>query len=181
MINITEAHKRVVLKKAINDVLKKDKNIYRNDLLPFYFALLNDISKNSPQQQYKDNTLNLKITDIDNFKDNLKYNEMVNLFQTYKSIKKIVIATGNPRLNYLYAEIFKGNVKPHGEVVIASKSPIWNFAFAKYISGADVPAHLQAIMNSKNEFWIGVAQYYFKNTPYKQIVTTQKLKETEKK
>ena len=46
------------------------------------------------------------------------------------------------------------NVAEFSQKIIESKSAEYNFLFAKYVKGANIKAHYQAVKESKDEIWL---------------------------
>ena len=66
-----------------------------------------------------------------------------------KRYENNILSLKNNKLSYFLAKIEGADVKAHGNVVIESKNLEWNYNFAKDVKGADVKAHGKVVIESK--------------------------------
>lgn len=74
------------------------------------------------------------------------------------AVKKVadnILKSSDPWLNYRFASAVEGaDIRAHGQVVINSRDPECNFLFAREFKNfADVKAHGQVVIDSKNPWW----------------------------
>lgn len=68
-----------------------------------------------------------------------------------KIFEEWVIETKHPEYNYLFARFIEGaDIKRHGEALIESKDPQYNYYFARDVKGADIKAHGKVVIESDN-------------------------------
>lgn len=87
-----------------------------------------------------------------------EYCEKYGAHHTIIDIERDVLKINNPLLSYCFARDIEGaDIKAHGQVVINSKDACLNYCFARDIEGADIKAHSEIIISSKNPEY----NYYF--------------------
>ena len=58
-------------------------------------------------------------------------------------------------MNYEFAKCVVGaDIKAHGQVVLESKDPEYNYYFAEKVKGSDILAHRNVVIESYHIFWI---------------------------